>query len=67
MWNDFASVDDFKSDYGFYEMDKSTKQVMDSSYELMCIEEEFNIKGDFNTDSASSLMVVFKQCKDEDR
>ena len=40
LQNDFASVDEFKSEYGFYEMDQSTEAIMKSSnYELLCIED----------------------------
>ena len=30
--NDFASEDEFKSGYGFFEMDQSTEAVMKSNY-----------------------------------
>ena len=32
----------------------------------MCIDDEYEIKGDFNTSAASNLMIVFELCKEEE-
>ena len=32
----------------------------------MCIDDEYDIKGDFNTSAASNLMIVFERCKEEE-
>ena len=46
-------------------MDESTEIIVyESGYPLRCIEDESSIaiKGDFNSNAASNLMVVFEKC-----
>ena len=49
-------------------MDESTRIIVtESGYQLRCIEDldSVRIKGDFNTNSAENLMVVFETCDPE--
>ena len=51
------------SAYGFHPMDKTTELIVnESSYHLRCIEDQYDIKGDFNSNVASNLMVTFQIC-----
>ena len=46
-------------------MDESTEHIVyNSGYQLRCIDDPsaLKIKGDFNSNSASNLMVVFEFC-----
>ena len=61
--DDFKSVNREPSAYGFYTMDGSTEDIVNKSgYDLRCIDEEFNVRGDFNTNSAENLMITFELC-----
>ena len=46
-------------------MDLSVSEIFESNYPLMCIDDEYEIKGDFNTNTASNLMIVFELCEEE--
>ena len=49
-------------------MDESTRNIVtNSGYQLRCLEDldSIRIKGDFNTNSADNLMVVFETCDPE--
>ena len=61
---DFATADDLgQNAYGFYPMSDSAKTISnDDSYRIKCIVDDFDISGNFNSDTASSLMVVFEIC-----
>lgn len=64
--NDFigsSEVEGETSAYGFHPMDEATTTiVLESSYHLRCIEDQYEIKGDFNSNAASNLMVTFEVC-----
>ena len=48
------------SAYGFFPMDETTEIIVNkSSYQLRCIDNDYEIKGDFNSNAASNLMVTF--------
>lgn len=52
-----------RSSYGFYAMDESTENVVtESGYEVMCIDEPFEVIGDFNSGTAKNLMVTYELC-----
>ena len=52
-----------KNAYGFYPMSDSAKTIVnDDWYSLKCIDDDFEISGNFNSDTASNLMVVFEIC-----
>ena len=34
---------------------------------MKCIDEEFEIKGNYDTDSASNLLIVFEKCDSSQR
>ena len=60
---DFKSVNRDPSEYGFYSMDGSTEDIVKKSgYDLRCIGDDFNVRGDFNTNSANNLMITFELC-----
>ena len=53
------------SSYGFHQMDESTKNIVEGSdYQLLCMKDldAIRIKGDFNTNAADNLMVVYEVC-----
>ena len=51
------------SNYGFFRMDERTEIIVNkSSYQLRCIDDDYEIKGDFNSNAASNLMVTFQVC-----
>ena len=55
-----------KSAYGFFPMDDTTEIIVNqSSYQLRCIDSDYEIKGDFNSNAASNLMVTFQVCDPE--
>ena len=61
---DFVTAGDLgQNAYGFYPMSDSAKTIVnDDSYNLKCIVDDFDIAGNFNSDTASNLMVVFEIC-----
>jgi len=61
--SDFDIVDSNRSPHGFYSSDESVEEVVkNSSINLQCIIDDYSISGDFNSNSASNLMVVFELC-----
>ena len=64
--NDFIGSSEMEGEtsaYGFHPMDEATRTiVLESSYHLRCIEDQYEIKGDFNSNAASNLMVTFEIC-----
>ena len=51
-----------KSSYGFYPLHEKTNSAIVSSTIMKCIDEPFEIKGEFNTNTAANLMIVFDKC-----
>ena len=54
-------------------MHEKSKSSFDASATMKCIDEAYEIKGDYDTNSAANLMVVFdicdpnkRKCKSED-
>lgn len=57
-----------RSSYGFYEVDEKTAHLIEK-FPTYCIDEDedelLNVFGDYNTDRAANLMVVFDICKED--
>ena len=61
-------VKDETSEYGFYPVSESAQNVVKKGgYDLRCIDEPFEVKGDFNTNTAANLMVTFELCDSSKR
>ena len=56
-----------ESIYGFYKLSEGTEAVLKDGYNLKCIDEDLSIYGDFNTYTASNLMVTFERCNPKER
>ena len=60
---DFVNPSGGQSEYGFFEMDDTTKDiVIESGYDLRCIDVPYGVKGDFNSNAADNLMVTYELC-----
>ena len=52
-----------RSPYGFHHMDEATNDILNgSNWEIKCIDDDFEIRGDFNSKAASNLLVTFTLC-----
>ena len=66
MEEDFkVDVETGVSSYGFYDLHESTATWTSFREAMKCIDEPFDIYGDFNSNSASNLMVAFEKCDQE--
>ena len=52
------------SGYGFHPLDAMSDYLANDVYQLLCIDEPFNVYGDFNSMRSSNLMVTFEVCDD---
>ena len=61
---DFEVVGDSdRSEHGFFATDEGAEAIVkESGYNIQCIVDDYHISGDFNSFSASNLMVVFEVC-----
>ena len=52
-----------RNEYGFYPFDENTIGIIESLRErMMCIDEKFEISGDFDSQTAQNLMIVYEIC-----
>ena len=59
---DFTIGDSGRSRYGFFDFDEGAYEAVNSSYNIQCIDDDYHVSGDFNSQTASNLMVVFEVC-----
>ena len=51
------------NEYGFYPLKKGlNKDIVTDNKHMRCIDEEYEIQGDFDSYSARNLMIVFDIC-----
>ena len=55
------------SSYGFYPLDPTAKALVNDAYQMLCIDEPYNIYGDFDSRAAANLMVTFEVCNEMER
>ena len=49
-------------------MDATSRKMVESEfYNMVCIDEDFDLYGDFNSETASNLMITFELCDEKVR
>ena len=63
---DFETSHD-RSSYGFNELDELSRSVSQDYFSMKCIEDDFEVFGDYNTYAARNLMITFEMCDSNER
>ena len=50
------------SSYGFFDLHETTKMWTTFHESFKCIDEPYDVYGDYNSNAAGNLMVVFDKC-----
>ena len=57
--------DKVKRDTSFYPIHEKSESLRDYLPKMKCIDEDYSLYGDFSTNIASNLMIVFEKCDPE--